>query len=160
MNLKDLRVGFGYDVHKFSTRRKLILGGVEIPYKYGLLGHSDADVLLHSVCDALLGAAGLKDIGNQFPNTSRIYKNISSLILLEKTFQLLQKKNWNVINLDCVVILEEPKLMKYIPKMIKNISNRIKCKNISIKATTSEGLGFVGEKRGCVAYSIVLIAKL
>lgn len=159
MNIENLRIGFGYDVHKFSLNRKFILGGVEIPYKYGLYGHSDADVLLHSVCDALLGAAGLKDIGNQFPNTNKKYKNISSLILLEKTYHLLQKEKYKVINLDCVIILEEPKLMRFIPKMKKNISRIINCNNISIKATTSEGLGFIGEKKGCVAYSIALISK-
>lgn len=159
MNADNLRMGFGYDVHRFSLNRKLILGGVEIPYKYGLLGHSDADVLLHSVCDALLGAAGLKDIGNQFPNTNKKYKNISSLILLEKTYHLLQKEKYKVINLDCVIILEEPKLMRFIPKMKKIISRIINCNNISIKATTSEGLGFIGEKKGCAAYSVVLISK-
>ncbi|MCX7832594.1 MAG: 2-C-methyl-D-erythritol 2,4-cyclodiphosphate synthase [Ignavibacteria bacterium] len=159
MSFGNLRVGFGYDIHKFSANRKLILGGVEIPYKYGLLGHSDADVLLHSICDALLGAAGLKDIGNQFPNTSKKYKNISSLILLEKTYSLLKKKKWKVVNVDSIIILEEPKIMRYISQMKKNISLRIDCKNISIKATTSEGLGFIGEKRGCSAYTIVLVVK-
>ncbi len=147
MNVKGLRVGLGYDVHKFANDRKLILGGIEIPYKYGLAGHSDADVLLHSVCDALLGAAGLKDIGTHFPNTDKRYKNISSLVLLEKTYYMLKVKNWQVINIDCVIVLEEPKLSRYINKMKKNISSRLKCSNISIKATTSEGLGFVGEKR-------------
>ncbi len=160
MNVKGLRVGLGYDVHKFANDRKLILGGVEIPYKYGLAGHSDADVLLHSVCDALLGAAGLKDIGTHFPNTDKRYKNISSLVLLEKTYYMLKVKNWQVINIDCVIVLEEPKLSRYINKMKKNISSRLKCSNISIKATTSEGLGFVGEKRGCIAYTIALLSKL
>lgn len=160
MSVKGLRVGFGYDVHKFAVGRKLILGGVEIPYKYGLSGHSDADVLLHSVCDALLGAAGLKDIGVHFPNTDKRYKNISSLVLLEKIYYMLKMKNWQIINIDCVIVLEEPKLSRYINKMKKNISSCLKCSNISIKATTSEGLGFIGEKRGCIAYTIALLLKL
>jgi len=155
----NYRIGFGYDVHKFVKNRKLILGGVEIPYTKGLDGHSDADVFLHSVCDALLGAAGLKDIGHQFPNTDLQYKNISSLILLEKTCKLLKTKKWKIINIDSMIILEEPKINKFIDLMKHNISKFTKTKNISIKATTSEGLGFTGQKKGCVAYSVVLINK-
>ena len=153
------RIGIGYDVHKFVKGRKLILGGVTIPYTKGLEGHSDADVLLHSICDALLGAAGFRDIGNLFPNTDTAYKNISSLILLEKTFNLLKSKKWKIENLDSMLILEEPKINKYVDIMKENISKIVESKNISIKATTSEGLGFTGQKKGCVSYSVALIYK-
>jgi 2-C-methyl-D-erythritol 2,4-cyclodiphosphate synthase len=159
MKINDFRIGFGYDVHKFSRKRKLILGGVEIPYKAGLEGHSDADVLLHSVCDALLGAAGFKDIGHQFPNTDKKFKDIPSLLLLKETFRLLSGKKWKVKNIDCMLILEEPKIYMYIEEMNNNISGILKTKNISIKATTSEGLGFVGQKKGCVSYATALIYK-
>jgi 2-C-methyl-D-erythritol 2,4-cyclodiphosphate synthase len=153
------KIGIGYDVHKFVKGRKLILGGVIIPHTKGLEGHSDADVLLHSICDALLGAAGFRDIGNQFPNTDKAYKNISSLILLEKTYSLLKSKRFKIENIDSMLILEEPKINKYIDVMKENISKIVESKNISIKATTSEGLGFTGQKKGCVSYSIALIYK-
>jgi len=110
----NIKIGFGYDIHKFSKNRKFILGGAEIPYKAGLEGHSDADVLLHSICDALLGAAGLKDIGHQFPNTEKKYKDISSLLLLKKTKELISKKKWKVNNIDSMILLEEPKIYKHI----------------------------------------------
>jgi 2-C-methyl-D-erythritol 2,4-cyclodiphosphate synthase len=155
----NFRIGFGYDIHRFSKKRKLILGGVEIDYKMGLEGHSDADVLLHSVCDALLGAAGFKDIGHQFPNTDKKWKDISSLILLGESYRMLKKNNWKVSNIDSVIILEEPKIYKYSDDMKKNISDIVETKNISIKATTSEGLGFAGKKKGCAAYSTALIYK-
>lgn len=159
MNNFEIRVGFGYDVHSFIKNRKFILGGVEIDYKMGLKGHSDADVLLHSLCDALLGAAGFKDIGHQFPDTDDKYKNISSLILLKESFNLLKSIGWKVINSDSVVVLEEPKIFKYTEKIKKNISEILETQNISIKATTSEGLGFIGKKKGCISYSTVLISK-
>lgn len=159
MNNLDIRVGFGYDVHSFTKNRKFILGGVEINYKLGLKGHSDADVLLHSLCDALLGAAGFKDIGHQFPDTDDKYKNISSLILLKESFKLVKSNGWKVNNSDSVVVLEEPKIFKYIEKIKNNISEILETQNISIKATTSEGLGFVGKKKGCISYSTVLISK-
>ncbi len=155
----NFRTGFGYDVHKFSKGRKLILGGVTIEHDKGLDGHSDADVLLHSLCDALLGAGGYKDIGHQFPNTDLRYKDISSLILLAETFSILKKEGWKVSNTDSVIILEEPKIYKHTDEMKNNISKIIATENISIKATTSEGLGFIGEGRGCSAYSTVLIFK-
>ena len=159
MDIKNIRTGFGYDVHKLRKGRKLILGGVELPHGTGLDGHSDADVLLHAICDSLLGAAGYEDIGHQFPNTDPSYKDISSLILLENSFKLLKSRKWKVINIDAMIILEEPKIQKFIPEMKINISNILKCKNISIKATTSEGLGFVGMKKGCQAYSTCLIYR-
>ena len=159
MNNFNIRTGFGYDVHKFSDNRKLILGGVEIPHSKGLEGHSDADVLLHAVCDAILGAAGFKDIGNQFPNTDPEFKDISSLILLQKSYNLIKETGWMVSNIDCVIILEEPKISKYADEMKKNISEIIETDAVSIKATTSETVGFVGRKEGCVAYCSALIYK-
>ncbi len=159
MNNCNFRTGFGYDVHKLSENRKLILGGVEIEHEFGLEGHSDADVLLHSICDALLGAGGFRDIGHQFPNTDMKFKDISSLLLLKESYLLLKKDGWKVSNTDSVIILEEPKIYKYSGEMKKNISQIIETENVSIKATTSEGLGFVGRKEGCAAYTSVLIYK-
>ena len=155
----NFRTGFGYDVHRLTKGRKLILGGVEIESELGLDGHSDADVLLHSLCDALLGAAGFKDIGNQFPNTDDKYKDISSLILLTESYKLLKNDGWKVGNTDSVIILEEPKVYRHSDQMKKNISEIIETDNVSIKATTSEGIGFVVKKEGCAAYSTVLIYK-
>ncbi len=157
--MKDIRTGIGYDVHRFAEGRKLMLGGVEIPHTMGLEGHSDADVLLHSLCDALLGAAGFEDIGHQFPNTDDRYRDISSILLLKSTMDLLSGSGWNVVNTDSVVILESPKIYPYIPQMKSAISTVLNCANVSVKATTSEGLGFVGSGEGCSAYSTVLLAK-
>lgn len=159
MDELNLRIGYGYDVHRFAKGRRLVLGGVEIPHGEGLEGHSDADVLLHAICDALLGAAGFEDIGHQFPNTDARYKDISSLLLLEKVHSLLSEKGCKAVNVDCMVLLEEPKIYKHIPEMKKNISRVLKCENISIKATTSEGLGFIGNREGCSANAVVLIHK-
>lgn len=155
----NFRVGYGYDVHRLVRGRKLILGGVEIPHTVGLEGHSDADVLLHSLCDALLGAAGFKDIGHQFPNTDPAFKDISSIVLLENVYNLISKDGWKVSNTDSMILLEEPKIAKYIPDMTAKISKVIHCNNVSIKATTSEGLGFVGEKKGCSATTVTIIYK-
>lgn len=151
-----MRIGFGYDVHKFVSGRKLILGGVEIKHNKGLLGHSDADVLLHSICDALLGAAGLNDIGYYFPNTNPKWKNISSLILLHEVNKLLKKTKLKIVNIDSTILLEDPKISPYIDNMKKNICGTLKIKlnQLSVKSTTSEGLGFIGRKQGCSAYSI------
>ena len=157
--MKDIRTGIGYDVHRFAGGRKLMLGGVEIPHTMGLEGHSDADVLLHSLCDALLGAAGFEDIGHQFPNTDKRYKDISSILLLKSTMDLIAGSGWKVVNTDSVVILESPKIYPYIPQMKSAISAVLNCANVSVKATTSEGLGFVGSGEGCSAYSTVLLAK-
>ena len=155
----NYRVGFGYDVHRFAKGRKLIIGGVEIPHVKGLDGHSDADVLLHSLCDALLGAAGFEDIGHQFPNTDIRYKNISSIILVKETMKLLARKKWKVGNADLMLLLETPKIYEHIEQMKKNLSPILKTKNISIKATTSEKLGFVGAGKGCESYCTVLIYR-
>jgi 2-C-methyl-D-erythritol 2,4-cyclodiphosphate synthase len=153
------RVGIGYDVHAFVSGRKLVLGGVHIPFEFGLLGHSDADVLLHAICDALLGAAALGDIGRHFPNTSRNYKNISSLILLRRVGAMMTKHHWRIINLDATIILQRPKVMKYSAKMIRNIAGSlgISANRISIKATTNEGLGFIGRGEGCAVLAIATI---
>jgi 2-C-methyl-D-erythritol 2,4-cyclodiphosphate synthase len=155
----NFRIGYGYDVHRLAEDRKLILGGVEIPHSKGLEGHSDADVLLHAICDAILGAADFQDIGHQFPNTDPAFKNISSLILLKHVYELISKEGWKVGNVDSMIILEEPKIAKYIPAMKKNISEIVGCEHISIKATTSEGLGFVGEKKGCSANAVTILHK-
>ena len=154
-----MRIGFGFDVHKFVKGRKLILGGVEIKHTKGLDGHSDADVLLHSICDALLGAAGLNDIGHYFPNTDKKWKDVSSLVLLKECAKLISKKKLKIGNIDCTILLEEPKISPYINVMKEKISSALKIKksHISIKSTTSEGLGYIGKKLGCSAYTICLL---
>jgi len=159
MKTCNYRIGIGYDIHKFTVKRKLILGGVKIPFSKGLDGHSDADVLLHSICDAMLGAAGMEDIGHQFPNTDLKYKNISSLILLKKSLEIIKSKKWKIANVDCTLILQEPKIYPFINEMKKNISKILKCKNISVKATTPESIGDLGNKKGCASYSVVLLYK-
>lgn len=157
--MSGFRVGIGFDVHKFAFGRKLILGGVEIPSEKGLEGHSDADVLLHAICDALLGAAALGDIGKHFPNTDDRYKNISSLLLLEKTNELIASQNFVVANIDSTIIAERPKLLPYIEEMTEKISEVLKINKsqISVKATTSEKLGFTGREEGIVAMAVALI---
>lgn len=157
--INEFRTGFGFDVHPFKEGRELYLGGVNIPHSTGLDGHSDADVLLHALCDALLGAAGCEDIGHQFPNTDPKYKDISSLVLLGEVKKLLDAGKWVVSNADCMLVLESPKIYEFVPEMKANISRVLDTPNISIKATTSEGLGFVGRKEGCTAYATVLIYK-
>ena len=154
-----MRAGFGYDVHKFVKGRKFMLGGVEIKYSKGLKGHSDADVLLHSICDAMLGAAGLKDIGHYFPDTDPKWKNISSLIILKECRKLVNKTGLKVSNIDSTVLLEEPRISPYIDSMKKNIAAvlGIRPDRISIKSTTTEGLGFIGSKLGCSSYTICLL---
>ena len=154
-----MRIGLGYDVHKLVKGRKLILGGVTIPHKKGLLGHSDADVLLHALCDSMLGAAGLRDIGYYFSNKDSRWKNISSLVLLAECLKLIRKHKLKVGNIDITLILEEPKISPYIDQMKKNIAQTlgIRSSQISIKSTTAEGLGFIGKKQGCSAYSICLL---
>ncbi|HOJ38672.1 MAG TPA: 2-C-methyl-D-erythritol 2,4-cyclodiphosphate synthase [Ignavibacteriales bacterium] len=158
-----MRVGFGYDVHQIVEGRKLFLGGVEIPFdNKGLLGHSDADVLLHAICDALLGAAALGDIGKHFPDTSDDYKNIDSKILLIRTYELLKRNNYQISNIDCTLCMEKPKIAPYIPQMQKVISEilDIELNQISIKATTKEKMGFVGRGEGAEAYAVCLITRV
>src|SRR5665647_75215 len=154
-----MRIGTGYDVHRLVEGRRLKLGGVEIPFDKGLLGHSDADVLLHAVCDALLGAAALGDIGQHFPDTASEYKNIDSLILLRQVGQLLQDKGFLIINLDSTIVAERPKLAPHISAMVANISVTlgIGVGQVGVKSTTTEGLGFEGRGEGISAQAIALI---
>ena len=154
-----MRIGFGYDVHKYSKDRKFILGGVEIPFEEGLLGHSDADVLLHAVMDALLGALALGDIGKHFPDTDDKYKGISSLKLLEYVYEKIDENGFKLNNLDCSVVCQKPKLLPYIDEMRKNIAKVLDTDilNISVKATTEEKLGFTGRMEGVKAYCVCLL---
>lgn len=154
-----MRVGMGYDVHKLVENRKLIIGGVEIPYEKGLLGHSDADVLLHAIMDSLLGACALGDIGKHFPDTDDKFKGISSIQLLKETAILINNKGYVVNNIDATIIAQRPKMLPHIENMRKNISNalNIDIDRINIKATTEEGLGFTGEGHGISAQSIASV---
>ncbi len=157
-----MRIGFGYDVHALSEDRRLILGGVEIPHEKGLLGHSDADVLLHAIMDALLGAAALGDIGKHFPDTDNSFKDIDSLLLLSQTKDILEKHGFSVNNIDTTIVAQAPKISPYIDKMRENISHvldiDIFC--VSVKATTTEHLGFEGRKEGISAYAAVTIEQI
>ena len=157
-----MRVGIGYDVHKLVEGRKLILGGVEIAHEKGLLGHSDADVLLHAIADALLGAASLGDIGRHFPDTDEKYKGISSLILLEHVGSLLAEKNYRINNVDATIVAQRPKLMPHIEKMRQNIAAALKMDldAINVKATTEERLGFTGSEEGMSSYAVCSIEKI
>jgi 2-C-methyl-D-erythritol 2,4-cyclodiphosphate synthase len=156
-----MRVGFGFDVHKMVNGRKLIIGGVEIPHDKGLLGHSDADVLLHAICDALLGAAALGDIGKHFPDTDLRFKGISSLDLLRQVINLLSEKGYSIGNIDATLVLEKPKIAPYVDAMRRKIAEvlHITVDQISIKATTNEGMGFIGTEEGAVAYAVTTIIK-
>ncbi len=154
-----MRIGHGYDVHKYCEDRKLILGGVEVEFDKGLLGHSDADVLTHSIIDALLGAAALGDIGCLFPDTDPKYKGINSLILLKKVCDLLGEKGYKIQNIDSTIIAQAPKLSRYIPEMKKTIANacKISLDSVNVKATTEEGLGFTGNMEGVAAHAVCII---
>lgn len=154
-----MRIGHGYDVHKFADNRKCIIGGVEIPYEKGLLGHSDADVLLHAICDALLGAAALGDIGKHFPDNDNKFLNIDSRILLRKTVELIESKGYKVGNIDATVIAQKPKMAPFVSKMAENIAADCKTdiSNINVKATTEEGLGFTGALEGISAHAVCII---
>lgn len=154
-----IRIGHGYDVHKFSENRKCIIGGVDIPFELGLLGHSDADVLLHAVCDALLGAAALGDIGKHFPDNDNAFKDIDSRVLLRKTVALLKEKGYKIGNIDATVIAQKPKMAPHIEKMRQNIADDcgIKLDCVNVKATTEEGLGFTGRLEGISAHAVCVI---
>lgn len=156
-----MRIGFGYDVHKFAEKRKLIIGGIEVPYSKGLLGHSDADVLVHAIMDSMLGALALGDIGKHFPDTDMEYKDIDSCQLLKRVYALIKDKGYKIGNIDSVVALEEPKIGKYIPLMQEKLAKILEVQEnqISIKATTSEGLGFVGQKLGASASAVCFLEK-
>jgi 2-C-methyl-D-erythritol 2,4-cyclodiphosphate synthase len=157
-----MRIGTGYDVHRLSMGRKLMIGGVDIPYEKGLLGHSDADVLLHAICDALLGAAGLGDIGRHFPDSAPKYKGISSLMLLDEVRRLLAEAGFRVNNVDATIVAERPKMASHIPEMVTNIALAVNVDRtaINVKATTTEGLGFAGKGEGIAAYAVALIIKV
>ena len=156
-----MRVGIGYDSHRLVEGRSLVLGGVKIPHEKGLLGHSDADVLLHAICDAVLGALGEGDIGNHFPDADPFYKDISSLDLLLNVKVLAFKKSYKINNIDSTIILERPRLKEYIYKMIHNISKvlDIEASRVNIKAKTNEGMGFIGQEEGIAAFAIVSITR-
>ncbi|MDY5910573.1 MAG: 2-C-methyl-D-erythritol 2,4-cyclodiphosphate synthase [Inconstantimicrobium porci] len=157
-----MRIGLGYDVHKLVENRDLILGGVKIPHQKGLLGHSDADVLLHAIMDAILGALALGDIGKHFPDTDDRYKGISSLKLLKEVNSLIKTKGYNVSNLDSIIIAQKPKMAPYISEMRKNIAEAldISINDVSVKATTEEGLGFTGTCEGISSQAICMLEKL
>ena len=157
-----MRIGQGYDVHKLVPDRELILGGVTIPYEKGLLGHSDADVLVHAVMDALLGAAALGDIGQHFPDTDPQYKGISSILLLQKVGALLKEKGYQIVNIDATIIAQKPKLLPHIDQMIKNVADALELSEdqVNIKATTEEGLGFTGTMQGISSQAICCIQSV
>jgi 2-C-methyl-D-erythritol 2,4-cyclodiphosphate synthase len=158
----NLRIGFGIDFHQLVEERDLWLGGILIPHTKGALGHSDADVLLHAICDAMLGAACLGDIGEHFPDTSAEYKNIDSKILLSRTNAIIKKENYQLINIDSSICLQQPKIKPYVKQMQSVIANLVSLDEdaVSIKATTTEKLGFVGREEGIVAYATVLLEKI
>lgn len=156
-----MRIGHGFDVHPFKKGRDLILGGVTIPWKNGLAGHSDADVLIHAICDALLGAASEGDLGRHFPDNDQQFKDMSSLFFLSEILKLLQSKNLSVINIDTTIVAEKPKLKAFIPSMEANIAGtlNVPLETINIKATTTEGLGYTGRGEGIAAHAVVLLEK-
>jgi len=157
----SFRIGFGFDVHRLETNLPFTLGGVVIPSEKGMVAHSDGDVLIHAICDALLGAVNLGDIGKHFPDYSDEFKNISSIILLQKTMKLIRQKGYRISNIDSTVVVEKPKLAAYIQKMQNTIAASISISEdqISIKATTNEKLGFIGKEEGIAAYAVVLLEK-
>lgn len=159
--MTKIRVGMGYDVHRLVPGRPLFLGGIEIPFELGLDGHSDADALIHAICDALLGAAGLRDIGHHFPDTAGEFAGIDSKILLQRTVALLKEKGWSVGNVDATVCAEKPKLNPHIPTMQKVLAPllEVEPEEVSIKATTTERLGFTGRMEGISAYAVALISR-
>lgn len=160
--MRNIRIGYGYDVHKLVGNRKLILGGVEIPFELGLAGHSDADVLLHAITDALLGALALGDIGKHFPDTDSQYKNVDSRVLLRDAYKMVKDLGYELGNLDATVVAQEPKLAPYILKIRELISTdlEVDLEDVSIKATTSEWLGFEGRKEGISSSAVVLLSKI
>lgn len=157
----NVRIGYGYDVHQLAAGEQLIIGGIEVPHTQGSVGHSDADVLLHVICDALLGALALGDIGTHFPDTDEAYKGIDSKILLKETYQMVLNEGWLLANLDSTVCLQAPKLKPHIPEMQRVIAEvmGVEKQQVGIKATTTEKLGFVGEEKGISAHAVVLLAR-
>ena len=157
----DFRVGIGYDVHQLGEGLPFFLGGVRIPHNKGAIGHSDADVLIHAICDALLGAANLGDIGLHFPDSSDEFKGIDSKILLKKTYELVKEKNYRIVNIDSVVMLEKPKIRKYVLQMQKALAKVLEVSpdQVSVKATTTEGMSFIGKEKGLAAQAVVMILR-
>ena len=155
----NFRIGFGYDVHRLEEGHRLIIGGIEIPFEKGPVAHSDGDILIHAICDALLGAANMRDIGFNFPDNSDEYKGIDSLIILEKTVTLLKERNYKLGNVDATICLQRPKIQEYVESMKSRLAKVLEtdAENISIKATTTEKLGFTGKEKGLAAYAVVLI---
>jgi len=156
-----MRVGFGYDVHAFVSGRPLILGGIKIPYLFGLKGHSDADVLIHAICDALLGAIAEGDIGKHFPDTDSQYRDIKSTILLKKVLIKVRERGFYPLNIDATIVAQKPKISDIIPRMVKEIAEvlEIETEKVNVKATTTEGLGFTGREEGIAAYAVALVEK-
>lgn len=156
-----MRVGFGYDVHALVTGRPLFLGGIQVPYLLGLQGHSDADVLLHAICDAMLGAIAEGDIGKHFPNTDPKYRDIRSTILLKKVSHKMREKGFHLLNIDATIVAQKPKLSDFIPRIVKEIASvlEIESGRVNVKATTSEGLGFTGRGEGIAAYAVALVGE-
>jgi 2-C-methyl-D-erythritol 2,4-cyclodiphosphate synthase len=156
-----MRVGFGYDVHAFVTGRPLFLGGIEIPYLLGLQGHSDADVLLHAICDALLGAIGEGDIGKHFPDTDSQYRDIRSTLLLKRVINKVKEKRFHLVNIDATIVAQKPKLSDFISRMVKQIADVLEIEpgRVNVKATTTEGLGFAGRGEGIGAYAVALVEE-
>ena len=154
-----MRIGQSKDIHKLVEGRDLIIGGVKIPYEKGLLGHSDADVLLHAIIESLIGAMGLKDIGTHFPDTDPRYKGISSLLLLDETYKMLEENGYEIVNIDSLINIEKPKMAPHIDQMRRNIAEHLHCdeSRINVKATRGEGLGFVGRGEGAIAYAVCLV---
>lgn len=156
-----MRVGFGYDAHALVTGRPLFLGGIEIPYLFGLQGHSDADVLLHAICDALLGAIGEGDIGKHFPDTDSQYRDIRSTVLLKRVINKIKEKGFHLLNIDATIVAQRPKLSEFIPRMVKQIADVLEIEpgRVNVKATTTEGLGFAGRGEGIGAYAVALVEE-
>ena len=156
-----MRIGFGYDVHPLAAGRPLILGGIKIPYLLGLQGHSDADVLIHAICDALLGAIAEGDIGRHFPDTDPQYKGIKSTLLLKKVMTRMRERGFHILNIDASIVAQKPKLADFIPRMVEEIAGvlEIETGRVNVKATTSEGLGFVGKGEGIAAYTVALVEE-
>ena len=156
-----MRMGFGYDVHPFVSGRPLVLGGIQIPYLFGLKGHSDADVLIHAICDALLGAIAEGDIGRHFPDTDPQYRDIKSTILLKKVMDKVREKGFHLLNIDATIVAQKPKFSDIIPRMVKEIADvlEIEKERVNVKATTTEGLGFTGREEGIAAYAVALVEE-
>lgn len=161
-NVLNIRVGLGYDVHKFEYNRKLIIGGVDIPFEKGLLGHSDADVLIHAIMDSILGACKMGDIGKLFPDNSAEFKDISSMELLRRVYNIIKDYGYKIINIDSIIVAQKPKMMPYIDNMESNISDclNIEKECVNVKATTEEGLGFTGREEGIAAKAVCLVEKI